>query len=209
MGNGLISKLGKGLAGVALGAATLLGTGRDAEATLIPVNDFGDIMNLVNPTGGAHGVNNSYSDLVLNGSLADKKVKMGALNSYGEYCGYSNSKNNSAETASRFFGGALFGPDSYGYWGLGNGESPSSYVIVLDELENGIGNWEPTDDNDLGLGGTLHLGSDDIIGSANITGNTAAWGGSNYLGHWDVTPEPTTISLLALGGLALTRKRRR
>ena len=82
-------------------------------------------------------------------------------------------------------------------------------VIILDKLSNGIGNWEPADDNDLGLGGTLHPGSDDELVSADIIGNTAALGTNNYLGHWDVTPEPATLSILALGGLALTKRKRR
>jgi hypothetical protein len=177
---------------------------------MIPVGDFGDIMSLVNPDGDAHLVNNNYGDLLLNGGPTGYKVVAAPINSYGEYCGAFNSKNNRSGTASAF-SGAFSGSDQFGYWGLENGESPSGYLVIIDQNEDGIGNWIPVDENDFGLGGTLELGLDDIIGSAEITGNTAAWGTNGYLGQWNVTPEPATISLLSLGGLALlvSNKKRR
>ena len=175
---------------IAIAITVLVCQPENAHAVMIPVADFGDIMNIVNPTGSTYGVSNNYGDVTLNGGVTGTKIHVGFANSYGEYCGYANSSNNISGSESALLG-KFYGPDQYGYWGLNHGESPSMYLAILDLKDDGIGNWEPADDSDYGLGGTLHIGSDDKLVHPSITGNTAAKGTNSYLGVWNITFEYT------------------
>jgi len=90
--------------------------------------------------------------------------------------------------------GKFAAPDGWGNWGLELGKSPEGYVVIVDWDQDGIGEWEPADPLDYGLGGTFYLDPDDYLVPEEdivVTGNTAAYGNNSYLGVWSiVAPAP-------------------
>lgn len=93
---------------------------------------------------------------------------------------------------------------------VGNGPAPASAIvaggpggpfIAPNFLIGGNGNFANI--------GTLQFFENGILqGGVNVIPGQPLPGLANYWDHITVTPEPTTFSLLALGGLALLRRRR-
>ena len=100
-------------------------------------------------------------------------------------------------------------------YGLVDGEKPVSLLLIYDALNDGIGDV---------IGTTLYTGADDLVftGADIIFGNDVLPGGISKLPAYIaanggqsailpnmvvVIPEPTTITILALGGLSLIRRR--